>query len=41
MLNNDQSHITNGKLNEKYTDLFYNAPVGYLILDNHFKRLRM
>lgn len=37
MRNNDQSHIPNGKLNKKYTDLFYNAPVGYLILDNHFK----
>jgi PAS domain S-box-containing protein len=39
MRNNDQSHIPNGKLNEKFTDLFYNAPVGYLILDNHFKIL--
>jgi PAS domain S-box-containing protein len=36
MRNNDQDHINNGKLNEKYSDLFYNAPVGYLILDTHY-----
>ena len=36
MRNNDQRHINNGKLNEKYSDLFYNAPVGYLILDTHY-----
>ena len=37
MQNNDQNHIISGKLNEKYTDLFYNAPVGYVILDSQYK----